>query len=130
VGKPATAVQATLGVFLLAIGIAKLAGAADADRDRLAIAAGLWLVVGVVEVIGGLGLLAGLRVRRLAVPAALGVATLTAGAIGAHARAGDGPAAMLPAALVLGMALALAARRKRSRSGMARSDRAPTGSAA
>ncbi len=127
--KLASIVQAALGVVLLGSSIAKLAGAADADRDRLAVAAWFWMVAAVVELVGALGLLVGLKVRHLTVPASFSVAALMVGALAAHVRAGDSPAAMLPAALVLGTALVLATAGAGFWNAQARSERAPAGSA-
>ena len=126
--KLAAVVQAALGVVLLGSSVAKLVGAADADHDRLAIAAWFWVVAGLIELVGALGLLAGLKFRRLALPAALWVAALMVGALSAHVRVGDA-AAMLPAALVLGTSLALAASHPNLRGAMTRLRQAPAGGA-
>ncbi len=125
--KLAAVVHAALGAVLLRSSVAKLVGAAGADRNRLAIAAWFWVVAGVIELVGALGLLAGLKFRRLALPAALWVAALTVGALSAHIRAGDAPAAMLLAVLVLGTALALAASHPNLRGAMTRLPQAPAG---
>ena len=101
--------QALLGLGLVTTGVVKIMGAAEGDRDRLAIAAWLWVVAGAFEVAGGFGMLAGFRWPRLAVPAGVGIAALAAGALGAHVRAEDAPAVWLYPVIVGGMALVVAA---------------------
>ena len=128
-GKLATTVQALLGIVLLGVSAAKLAGAADVERDRLAIAAWFWVITGVVELIGALGLLAGLKFRRLSAPAGVWVTVEMVAALAAHLRAGDPPAAMLPAALILVLALTVARVRAGQVSMMARAERVPSGAA-
>lgn len=95
--------------FLISGGL-KVAGAKPSlqIRDELHVAAGLWVLIGVLELAGAAGLLVGLWVPAIGVAAAVGLALLMAGAIGAHLRASDarnvGPAALL---LVLAVAVAI-----------------------
>lgn len=76
-------------------------------RDQLGVGAGLWRVIGGLEVAGAVGLLVGLEVPALGLAAAVGLSLLMVGAIGAHARAGDLRNAV-PAVVCLGLAVAVA----------------------
>jgi uncharacterized membrane protein YphA (DoxX/SURF4 family) len=93
--------SALLAVAFLGSGGLKLAGAKQSlqMRDQLRVGAQLWRVVGALEVAGALGLAVGLFVPVLGIAAAVGLALLMVGGIGAHARAQDlrnaGPAALL-----------------------------------
>jgi uncharacterized membrane protein YphA (DoxX/SURF4 family) len=77
-------------------------------RDQLHVAAGLWVLIGALELAGAAGLLVGLWKPMIGIAAAVGLGLLMAGAIGAHLRASDarnvGPAALL---LVLAVAVAI-----------------------
>jgi uncharacterized membrane protein YphA (DoxX/SURF4 family) len=90
-----------LAVAFLGSGGLKVVGAKQSltMRDQLRVGAQLWRVVGALEVAGGLGLVVGLVVPLLGIAAAVGLALLMVGGIGAHARAQDlrnaGPAALL-----------------------------------
>ena len=93
--------SALLAVAFLGSGGLKLVGAKQSltMRDQLRVGAQLWRVVGALEVAGALGLAVGLFVPALGIAAAVGLALLMIGGIGAHARAQDlrnaGPAALL-----------------------------------
>lgn len=95
--------------FLFSGGL-KVAGAKQSlqIRDQLHIAAGLWLLIGALELAGAAGLLVGLWVPAIGIAAAVGIGLLMAGAIGAHLRASDarnvGPAGLL---LVLAVTVAI-----------------------
>jgi DoxX-like family len=77
-----------LAAAVLGSGAAKLTGAEQsvAIRDRLGVAPRLWRAVGVLEVAAAGGLAAGLAVPALGIAAAVGLALLLIGAIGAHGR--------------------------------------------
>lgn len=90
-------------------GAAKLAGAVDAERERLELSAGIWIVAGLVELIGAIGMILPFKVRWLAALAGISIAGLMVGALGTHMFAGDSPAKVLPAAFVLGTAIIVAA---------------------
>ncbi len=102
-------VTALLAPAFLIPGFLKVAGAKQflQIRDQLHIAAGLWVLIGALELVGAAGLLVGLWVPAIGIAAAVGLALLMAGAIGAHLRVSDarnvGPAALL---LVLAVAVA------------------------
>ena len=93
--------SALLAVGFLGSGSLKLIGAKQSlqMRDQLRVGAQLWRLVGALEVAGALGLAAGFVVPALGIAAAVGLALLMVGGIGAHARAQDlrnaGPAALL-----------------------------------
>ena len=103
-------VSALLAPAFFVSGGMKVAGAKQSlqIRDQLRVAAGLWVLIGALELAGATGLLVGLWVPAIGVAAAVGLGLLMAGAIGAHLRAGDarnvGPAALL---LVLAVTAAI-----------------------
>jgi uncharacterized membrane protein YphA (DoxX/SURF4 family) len=84
-------ISALLAVAFLGSGGLKVAGAKQSlqIRDQLRVGARLWTVIGVLEAVGGAGLLAGLAIPVIGVAAAVGLGLLMAGAIGAHVRASD-----------------------------------------
>src|SRR5919204_3939719 len=74
-------------------------------RDHLGVTPTLWRVIGVLELAGVVGVLAGLAWAPIGVAAAIGLALLSVGAVAFHLRASDGFAKTAPA--VLGIALAV-----------------------
>jgi uncharacterized membrane protein YphA (DoxX/SURF4 family) len=94
-------VSALLAPAFLVSGGLKVAGAKQSlqIRDQLHIAAGLWVLIGALELVGATGLLVGLWVPAIGIAAAVGIGLLMAGANGAHLRTSDarnvGPAALL-----------------------------------
>src|SRR5215217_2912541 len=88
--------QVLLSLAFLASAILKLAGAADDMREHLEIAPWFWILTALVEIVGAAGLL---------------VAALMGGALVAHLRAGDPFTSMVPAAVYLVLALAVAVMR-------------------
>lgn len=116
----ATASQVFLGLLLFATATAKLAGVQDDVRDHLGIIApSFWVLTALVEAMGALGMLAGLRFPRVATPAGLWVSALMVGALIAHLRAGDPPPNMVPAAVVLALVV-IAARYPKTSAGLSR----------
>jgi DoxX-like protein len=95
-------------LLFLATAAGKLTGyAASLEiRDHLAIPALRWQQIGLLEVAGALGVLIGLALRPLGIAAAAGLVLLSLGAIATHVRAGDKPAAALPAVAALALAAA------------------------
>jgi uncharacterized membrane protein YphA (DoxX/SURF4 family) len=93
------------GLFL-ATAAGKLTGhtASIAIRDHLAIPAVRWEQIGLLEVAGAVGVMIGLALRPLGIAAAAGLVLLSLGAIATHVRAGDKPAAALPAFAALALA--------------------------
>ena len=80
-------------------------------RDRLGVPPRLWTAVGVPEALASVGLLAGLWWVPLGVAAAIGVVLLMLGALGLHLRARLLGRAMVPPAVILVLAVAVAALR-------------------
>lgn len=103
--------QVLLSLAFLASAILKLAGAADDMREHLEIAPWFWILTALVEIVGAAGMLVGIRFPRLAAPAGLWIAALMGGALVAHLRAGDPFTSMVPAAVYLVLALAVAVMR-------------------
>ena len=101
--------QILLGLAFLASAILKLAGVADDTREHLEIASWFWVLTALVEIVGAAGMLVGIKFPRLAVPAGLWIAALMGGALVAHLRVGDPFTSMVPAAVYLVLALAVAA---------------------
>ena len=101
-------VSLVLGLLFLATAAGKLTGhaASVASRDHLAIRPVRWRQIGLLEVAGAVGVLIGLTLRPLGIAAAAGLVLLSLGAIATHLRAGDKPAAALPAFAALGLAAA------------------------
>jgi putative oxidoreductase len=100
--------QVLLSLAFLASAILKLAGAADDMREHLEIAPWFWILTALVEIVGAAGMLVSIRFPRLATPAGLWIAALMGGALVAHLRAGDPFTSMVPAAVYLVLALAVA----------------------
>jgi hypothetical protein len=107
----AVTVVLTVVLALLFLGTAagKLTGhaASVAIRDHLTIPAVRWQEIGLLEVAGAGGVLIGLALRPLGIAAAAGLVLVSLGAIATHVRAGDKPAAALPAFAALALAAAV-----------------------
>jgi uncharacterized membrane protein YphA (DoxX/SURF4 family) len=88
----------------------KLLGAPQslAIRDHLGVKPLLWRVIGLLELAGVIGVLAGLAWRPIGVAAAIGLALLSVGAVAFHVRASDGFAKTAPAVIAILLALATA----------------------
>jgi len=67
----------------------------------LGVGSSLQRVIGVLKVLGGIGVVAGLLVQPLGIAAAVGIAALMVGAIGFHVKAGDTVKATAGAAVML-----------------------------
>jgi hypothetical protein len=80
-----------------------------AIRDHLGVPAIRWRQIGVLELAGAAGVLAGLALRPLGIAAAVGLGLLSLGAIATHVRAGDKTAAIAPAGVALALAVAVVA---------------------
>lgn len=121
--------QVLLALAFAASGAQKLVGALEPMREHLGVAPWFWVLTALVELAGAAGMLAGLRSARVAVFSGLWIAALMVGALAAHVRVGDPLAAMIPAAVLLVLALAVARIRWESaeapngrRSGVGRTD--------
>lgn len=77
-------------------------------RDHLNVKPMQWRVIGLLELAGVVGVLAGLAWPPIGVAAAVGLALLLLGAIIFHVRAADRAADMAPAVIGLGLAVATA----------------------
>ena len=101
-------VTLVLALVFLATAAGKLTGqrASIASRDHLAIAPVRWQQIGLLEIAGAAGVLIGLTLRPLGSAAAAGLVLLSVGAIATHLRAGDKPAAAVPAIAALVLAAA------------------------
>ena len=100
--------QVLLALSFAASGAQKLVGALEPMREHLGVAPWLWALTALAELAGAVGMLVGLRSARVASFSGLWIAALMVGALGAHVRAGDPPAAMVPAAVLLILALVVA----------------------
>jgi uncharacterized membrane protein YphA (DoxX/SURF4 family) len=101
-----TIVAVVLAVLFLLSGATKLfAHPVSVDaRDKLAVPATAWSLIGSAEIAGATGVLLGLSVRPLGIAAAVGLVVVGMGAVGAHRRAHDSPATAAPALLALVLA--------------------------
>lgn len=90
-------------------GASKIAGVAQMRESaaHLKVPWSQYRLIGVAEVAGAAGLLIGLKVHFLGALAAICLTALMAGAVLFHRRAGDPPAAMAPAAVLLVLSLVL-----------------------
>ena len=100
--------QVLLALAFAASGAQKLVGALEPMREHLGVAPWLWTLTALVELAGATGMLDGLRLPRVAAFSGLWIAALMVGALVAHVGAGDPLAAMIPAAVLLVLALAVA----------------------
>ena len=108
----AITLQVILGVMFLFSAVSKLTGGLDEMREHLQIAPWFWVLTALVEIVGGAGLLAGLKYPRLATLAGLWLAATMVGAIVAHLRVGDPATDAIAAAVLLVLALTVAALRR------------------
>jgi len=79
-----------------------------AVRDHLGISPALWRSIGLLELAGVVGVLAGLAWAPIGVAAAVGLALLSVGAVVSHVRASDGLADTAPAVIAVALAAATA----------------------
>jgi hypothetical protein len=77
-------------------------------RDHLGVAPTSWRVIGLLELAGVGGVLAGLAWAPIGVAAGIGLALLSLGAVVSHVRASDGVSATAPAVIAIGLAVATA----------------------
>jgi hypothetical protein len=77
-------------------------------RDHLGVGPAQWRLIGLLELAGVVGVLAGLAWAPIGVAAAVGLALLAAGAVVFHVRASDGIADTAPAVIGVGLAVAAA----------------------
>jgi hypothetical protein len=95
------AVSIALALLFLAAAVGKFTGTTDKMRAHLGIPVARWLVIGVLELAGAVGVLVGIAVEELGLAAAAGLVLTSLGALATHAKAGDPPPAFVGAALGL-----------------------------
>jgi uncharacterized membrane protein YphA (DoxX/SURF4 family) len=105
------AVAVALAVVFLLSGVSKMVAhpVSLEARNKLAVPATTWSLIGAAEIAGAAGVLVGLTIRPLGIAAATGLALLGLGAVGAHRRARDSLATAAPALLALALATAMIA---------------------
>lgn len=94
-------VRVLLGLVFLAQGITKVAGMQNAWRDDLEIAPWFWVLTGIIQTAGALGLFASLRYESLAIPSGLVFVVVMLGALATHIRIGDPVSEMIAPAVLL-----------------------------
>lgn len=105
----ATILEVLLGLAFLGVGGRKLAGAKDQREMFAHLRYPEWFVyvAGAVEVVGGLGMLAGIFSPISAFLASLLLAAQMIGALVSHARVGDPVGRLAPASVLLVLAVAV-----------------------
>jgi uncharacterized membrane protein YphA (DoxX/SURF4 family) len=103
-----TVVVIALAVLFLASGASKLVRhpVSVTARDKLAIPANLWNLIGAAEVAGAAGVLVGLTAHPLGIAAATGLVIVGAGALAAHRKAHDPLPDAVPAVFAVLLAVA------------------------
>jgi hypothetical protein len=103
-------VTALLAALFGFAGLIKVVGLRQslAIRDHLGVKPVQWRMIGLLELAGVVGVLAGLAWAPIGVAAAVGLALLVLGAIVFHVRASDSVADTIPAVIGLGLAVATA----------------------
>ncbi|MCW2755302.1 MAG: hypothetical protein JWQ32_2713 [Marmoricola sp.] len=102
------AVTAALALLFLLSGATKVVPTPRSVpvREKLAIPATAWALLGAAEIAGAAGVLVGLSVRPLGIAAAVGLVLVGIGAVVAHGRLKDGLAHAAPAVVALVLAVA------------------------
>ncbi|SEM93794.1 DoxX family protein [Nonomuraea pusilla] len=97
------ALSVLLALAFAGAGYPKLSGkdSMAAELGRLGVSAGFMRVIGALEILGAVGLIAGLWIEALGVAAATGLALLMAGAVASHLRARDTAKQTLPSLVLL-----------------------------
>lgn len=98
-----------IGDIFAAQGIMKLAGTQNEWRDDLQVAPWFWVITGIIQIVGALGLFASIRYRQLSVPSGLLFVAVMLGALATHMRVGDPVSQMLFPAVLLLLSGAIAA---------------------
>src|ERR1700761_1544886 len=103
-------VTALLAAMFAFAGLIKVAGVRQSleIRDHLGVDPVQWRLIGILELAGVAGALAGLKWPPIGIAAAVGLALLIVGAIVFHVRASDSAADTAPAVIGLGLAVATA----------------------
>jgi hypothetical protein len=103
-------VTALLAAMFAFAGLIKVVGVRQslAIRDHLGVDPTQWRLIGLLELAGVAGVLAGLKWAPIGIAAAIGLTLLILGAIVFHVRASDSVADTAPAVIGLGLAVATA----------------------
>jgi hypothetical protein len=103
-------VMALLAAMFAFAGLIKVVGVRQslAIRDHLGVDPTQWRLIGLLELAGVAGVLAGLKWAPIGIAAAIGLTLLILGAIVFHVRASDSVADTAPAVIGLGLAVATA----------------------
>ena len=103
-----TVVAIALAVVFLLSGASKVIRhpISVAARDKLAVPAPAWGLLGAAEIAGAAGVLIGLSVRPLGIAAATGLVLVGLGAVAAHRRAHDSLPDAAPAVVAVLLAIA------------------------
>jgi DoxX-like protein len=103
-------VTALLAAMFAFAGSIKVVGVRQslAIRDHLGVDPTQWRLIGLLELAGVAGVLAGLKWAPIGIAAAIGLTLLILGAIVFHVRASDSVADTAPAVIGLGLAVATA----------------------
>jgi len=104
-------VSLLLGLAFVGAGVAKLRRQepVTGTLEQLGVGASLQRAIGLLEVLGGAGVVLGLLVQPLGIAAAVGLLVLMVGAVGYHAKAGDSVKASAGAVVLLVVTGAVAA---------------------
>jgi uncharacterized membrane protein YphA (DoxX/SURF4 family) len=107
-GVAEAAVSLILAGLITLTGLAKVTAHPSMQRNATHLGYSLrsFRVIGVIELAAAAALVVGMWWSPLAIAAAAGLVLLMVGAVVAHSRAGDSPAAGLPALLCAGLAMA------------------------
>jgi hypothetical protein len=103
-------VTALLAAMFAFAGLIKVVGVRQslAIRDHLGVDPTQWRLIGLLELAGVAGVLAGLKWAPIGIASAIGLTLLILGAIVFHVRASDSVADTAPAVIGLGLAVATA----------------------
>ncbi len=103
------ALRVLIGLIFAAQGIMKITGVQNEWRDELQVATWFWIVTGVIQLAGAIGLFASFRFERLIVPGGLLFVVVMTGAIIQHIRIDDPVSHMIFPAVLLLLSGAIAA---------------------
>jgi hypothetical protein len=101
--------RVVVGLVFLAQGAMKLTGVQNEWRDDLQVSPWFWLLIGVIQFTGALGLFASFRYERLIVPSGLLFVFVMLGAIVQHIRIDDPVSHMVFPAVLLVLSGVIAA---------------------
>lgn len=103
------ALRILVGLVFTGQAVMKLTGVQNEWRDDLQVAPWFWVLTGIIQLVGALGLFASLRVERLAIPSGLLFVGVMLGALATHIRAGDPVSALIFPAILLLLAAGIVA---------------------